>query len=127
MAEEIGAKNTGEGKIWRCGRCQCDLVPKKVVLDYMGYSISHDLPVCPTCGKVVVVPQEAVAVLQVPRLSPARGIPLVQATPLPATVPAAPATRVGFVLQTMRVPLTSSETRGEAGLLARSEATTFRR
>ncbi len=29
-------------------------MPKKVVLDYMGYSISHDLPVCPTCGKVYI-------------------------------------------------------------------------
>lgn len=54
MADEKGAKNAGEEKVWRCGRCQCDLVPKKVVLDYMGYSISHDLPVCPTCGKVYI-------------------------------------------------------------------------
>ncbi len=27
---------------------------KKVVLDYMGYSISHDLPACPRCGKVYI-------------------------------------------------------------------------
>jgi hypothetical protein len=41
-------------RAWKCGRCQCGLVTKKVVLDYMGYSISHDLPVCPTCGKVYI-------------------------------------------------------------------------
>jgi hypothetical protein len=40
--------------VWKCGRCKCDLVTKKVVLDYMGYSISHDLPACPSCGKVYI-------------------------------------------------------------------------
>ena len=44
----------GQPRVWKCGRCQCDLTTKKVVLDYMGYSISHDLPVCPTCGKVYI-------------------------------------------------------------------------
>lgn len=43
-----------EPRVWKCGRCQCDLVNKKVVLDYMGYSISHDLPACPKCGKVYI-------------------------------------------------------------------------
>jgi hypothetical protein len=41
-------------RVWKCGRCRCDLVTKKVELDYMGYSISHELPVCPTCGKVYI-------------------------------------------------------------------------
>jgi hypothetical protein len=27
---------------------------KKVVLDYLGYSISHELPTCPNCGKVFI-------------------------------------------------------------------------
>jgi hypothetical protein len=43
-----------EERVWRCGTCKCDLVPKKVVLDYLGYSISHELPTCPTCGKVYI-------------------------------------------------------------------------
>ena len=43
-----------EQRIWKCGRCKCDLVPKKVVLEYMGHSVSHDLPVCPKCGKVFI-------------------------------------------------------------------------
>ena len=43
-----------EKKVWRCGRCKCDLVTKKVVLDYLGYSISHELPTCPSCGKVYI-------------------------------------------------------------------------
>jgi hypothetical protein len=39
---------------WRCRKCDEDLVVKKVVLDYMGHSISHDLPCCPKCGKVFI-------------------------------------------------------------------------
>lgn len=41
-------------RVWKCGRCRCDLVTKKVELDYMGYSISHELPACPKCGKVYI-------------------------------------------------------------------------
>ena len=43
-----------EKRVWKCGKCKCDLVTKKVVLDYVGYSISHDLPTCPSCGKVYI-------------------------------------------------------------------------
>ena len=44
-----------EGKrIWKCSKCKCELVPKKVLLDYLGYSITHELPTCPSCGKVYV-------------------------------------------------------------------------
>jgi hypothetical protein len=43
-----------EEKVWKCGVCKCDLVPKKVVLEYMGYNISHQLPACPKCGKVYI-------------------------------------------------------------------------
>jgi len=43
-----------EERVWKCGTCKCELVPKKVVLDYLGYSISHELPTCPTCGKVYI-------------------------------------------------------------------------
>ena len=44
---------------WRCGTCDEELVVKKVILDYMGHSISHDLPCCPTCGKVFVAKELA--------------------------------------------------------------------
>ena len=43
-----------EKRVWKCGKCKCDLVTKKVVLDYLGYSISHDLPTCHNCGKVYI-------------------------------------------------------------------------
>jgi hypothetical protein len=52
--EQAEPRQAGEERVWKCGRCRCDLVTRKVVLDYMGYSISHDLPVCPKCGKVYV-------------------------------------------------------------------------
>jgi len=52
-APEAGQVETQpeQPRVWKCGRCKCDLVTKKVELDYMGYSISHELPACPKCGK----------------------------------------------------------------------------
>ena len=38
----------------RCARCDRELVLKKVELEYLGISISHQLPACPTCGRVYV-------------------------------------------------------------------------
>jgi hypothetical protein len=43
-----------QSRQWRCAKCDEELVAKKVVLDYMGHSISHELPVCPRCGKVCI-------------------------------------------------------------------------
>lgn len=48
------AEQPGGPRVWKCGRCKCDLVTKKLELDYMGYSISHELPACPKCGKVYI-------------------------------------------------------------------------
>jgi rubrerythrin len=55
-APEAGQAETQpeQPRVWKCGRCKCDLVTKKVELDYMGYSISHELPACPKCGKVYI-------------------------------------------------------------------------
>jgi hypothetical protein len=44
---------------WRCAKCDEQLVLKKVVLDYLGHSISHELPVCPRCGKVCITQELA--------------------------------------------------------------------
>lgn len=41
------------GKL-RCARCDQDLVLTKVELEYMGFSITHELPSCPTCGRIFV-------------------------------------------------------------------------
>jgi hypothetical protein len=48
------AAGEAEERVWKCGTCKCDLVTKKVELEYLGYSISHELPTCPKCGKVYI-------------------------------------------------------------------------
>ena len=42
-----------EGKI-RCIKCDRDLVPKKIVFEYMGHTVAHEVPACPKCGRVYV-------------------------------------------------------------------------
>ena len=39
---------------WKCGKCEKELVTKKVVFEYMGHSVAHEVPTCPTCGKVFI-------------------------------------------------------------------------
>ena len=41
-------------KVWKCGKCGVDLVKKAVVFEYMNRSFSHEVPVCPKCGKVYI-------------------------------------------------------------------------
>jgi len=43
----------------KCARCDVNLVPKKTVFDYMGRSFTHEVPCCPTCGKVLIPPELA--------------------------------------------------------------------
>ena len=43
-----------EKMVLRCCKCGDELVMKKAVLEYLGYSIAHDLPTCPRCGKVYI-------------------------------------------------------------------------
>ena len=39
---------------WKCGKCGESLVLKSVVFEYMNRSFSHEVPVCPKCGKVFI-------------------------------------------------------------------------
>lgn len=39
---------------WKCGKCGVELVTKAVVFEYMNRSFSHEVPVCPKCGKVYI-------------------------------------------------------------------------
>lgn len=41
-------------KVWKCGKCGVELVKKAVVFEYMNRSFSHEVPVCPKCGKVYI-------------------------------------------------------------------------
>jgi ribosomal protein S27AE len=43
-----------EARIWKCGRCDRELVMKKTVLVYLGHSVAHEIPTCPKCGKVFI-------------------------------------------------------------------------
>ena len=41
-------------KTWSCAKCSVELVKKSVVFEYMNRSFSHEVPVCPKCGKVYI-------------------------------------------------------------------------
>jgi hypothetical protein len=43
-----------EPRVWKCRKCDRELVLKKTVLTYLGHSVSHELPTCPKCGKVYI-------------------------------------------------------------------------
>ena len=43
-----------EARIWKCGTCDRELVMKKAVLEYLGQTVSHEVPTCPKCGKVYI-------------------------------------------------------------------------
>lgn len=43
-----------EVRIWKCGKCDRELVMKKTVLEYLGHSVAHEVPTCPKCGKVCI-------------------------------------------------------------------------
>jgi hypothetical protein len=45
---------SAEARVWKCRKCDKELVLKKTVLTYLGHSVSHELPTCPKCGKVYV-------------------------------------------------------------------------
>jgi DNA-directed RNA polymerase subunit RPC12/RpoP len=40
-----------ETRIWKCGKCDRELVPKKTVFAYMGNTVAHEVSACPKCGK----------------------------------------------------------------------------
>lgn len=41
-------------RAWKCCRCDKELVPKKIVFEYLGHTVAHEVPVCPKCGKVYI-------------------------------------------------------------------------
>ena len=43
-----------DGISWKCAACGEAPVLKKVVFEYMNRSFSHEVPVCPKCGKVYI-------------------------------------------------------------------------
>lgn len=43
-----------EERKWRCAKCGAELTTRKTIFNYMERNISHDVPVCPKCGKVFI-------------------------------------------------------------------------
>ncbi len=37
-----------------CVKCHRELVLKKVVFEYMGHTVAHEVPICTKCGKVYI-------------------------------------------------------------------------
>lgn len=45
---------------WVCRICGKTLTTQKVVFEYLGHSVSQELPRCPQCGKVLITSELAV-------------------------------------------------------------------
>jgi ribosomal protein S27AE len=43
-----------EERIWKCGKCNVELVMKKIVFSYLGHTVAHEAQTCPQCGKVFI-------------------------------------------------------------------------
>ena len=43
-----------EERKWICAKCGVELKPRKTIFKYMERNISHEVPVCPKCGKVFI-------------------------------------------------------------------------
>ena len=39
---------------WKCRKCGKELVPEKVVFDYLGHTFSETLDRCPHCGRAMI-------------------------------------------------------------------------
>ena len=42
------------GENWSCRPCGKQLVPDKIVFEYLGHTVSQELLKCPQCGRVLV-------------------------------------------------------------------------
>ena len=42
---------------WTCGKCATALKPSKVEITYLGSQFTIELPVCETCGRILI-PEE---------------------------------------------------------------------
>jgi hypothetical protein len=53
-AKEPGPAMDAKEPTWKCCRCDRELVMKRVVFEYLGHTVAHEVPACPACGKVYV-------------------------------------------------------------------------
>jgi uncharacterized protein with PIN domain len=43
-----------EERIWKCAKCNQELVKKKKVFAYLRQTVAHEALVCPSCGKIYI-------------------------------------------------------------------------
>lgn len=43
-----------EARVLKCCKCDKELAPKKIVFDYLGHTVAHEVPTCPKCGRVYI-------------------------------------------------------------------------
>jgi uncharacterized protein with PIN domain len=41
-------------RIWKCAKCNQELVKKKTVFAYLRQTVAHEVLACPVCGKVYI-------------------------------------------------------------------------
>ncbi len=39
---------------WKCAKCGAELVPTRIVFQYMGRSFGYEVPACPNCGDAFI-------------------------------------------------------------------------
>jgi hypothetical protein len=45
---------SAEDRIWKCRKCNQELVKKKTVFSYLRQTVAHEVLACPACGKVLI-------------------------------------------------------------------------
>ena len=53
MNTDANTTNSGTHS-WKCCKCNAELTAHKVVLEYMGHTIQHEVPACKKCGRVCI-------------------------------------------------------------------------
>ena len=49
-----------EERVWKCAKCGVELITRKTIFNYMERTVSHEVPVCPKCGKATRVAHKTV-------------------------------------------------------------------
>ena len=43
-----------DARVLKCRKCGLILVPKKIVFEYLGHTVAHEVSACPKCGKAYI-------------------------------------------------------------------------
>jgi hypothetical protein len=45
---------SAEERIWKCAKCNLELIKNQTVFSYLGHTVAHEVLSCPQCGKVFI-------------------------------------------------------------------------